>query len=160
MPNGKSGDHPRTDLLLHGADVFSPEADRLIREIVRVGGEEELDGLFDWFNPPGLPQLQQDIQAVYDRLLIEAKARGWDTSAPLPGALPVEELLRTLEVQARGMETVELWVPDQVLLANQLIANDVAIAIITDKALELGLEPMGFELGDRGRTNKYKKLAV
>ncbi len=157
MPNGKSGDHPRTDLLLHGAEVFSSEVDHLIREIARVGGEEELDGLFDWFNPPALPQLQQDLQTEYDRLIIEAKNRGWDTSAPIPGAVPIEELLHTFELKTRGMETVELWIPDRILLGKELIAKDVAFAIITDKALELGLEPLGVERGDHGQTNKYKK---
>jgi hypothetical protein len=31
--NGKAGDHPLTDILVHGLPVFSPEVDALIKEI-------------------------------------------------------------------------------------------------------------------------------
>ena len=31
--NGKAGDHPLTDILGHGLEVFSPEVDALLREI-------------------------------------------------------------------------------------------------------------------------------
>ena len=157
MPNGKPGDHPLTDVLVHGADVFSPEVDRLIREIARIGGEKELDRLVDWLTPPALPQMRQDLQAAYDRLLKDAKARGWDTSAAVPGAMAVEELLQAFEAQAQAAEIVQLWVPDRLVLGNRLVQSDFAMAIVTDKALELGFEPAGFEQGDKGRTYTYRK---
>lgn len=119
MPNGKPGDHPLTDVLVHDADVFTPEIDHLVRE--------------------------------------EAKARGWDTSAAIPGAMAVETLLQNVAAQGRVAGTVELWVSDRLVLGNQPIQHDLAMAILTDKALELGLEPAGFEQGDRGRTYRYRK---
>lgn len=42
MPNGKPGDHPLTDILIHGFPVFGPELDDLIREIDDLGGSETL----------------------------------------------------------------------------------------------------------------------
>lgn len=36
MPNGKPGDHPLTDICVHGRRTFSEEADHLVREIVSL----------------------------------------------------------------------------------------------------------------------------
>lgn len=47
MPNGKPGDHPLTDILVHGLDVFGPRADALIREIVGFGGRFVLEQNID-----------------------------------------------------------------------------------------------------------------
>jgi hypothetical protein len=49
MPNGKPGDHPLTDIVVHGMEVFGASCDDLIREIVRIGGQAELDARFDLF---------------------------------------------------------------------------------------------------------------
>lgn len=42
MPNGKPGDHPLTDILVHGFTVFGAELDGLIREIDDLGGSADL----------------------------------------------------------------------------------------------------------------------
>lgn len=39
MPNGKPGDHPLTDILVHGRRVYSEAADALVREIASLGGD-------------------------------------------------------------------------------------------------------------------------
>lgn len=36
MPNGKPGDHPVNDILVHGEAVFSPDIDEMIRELHRL----------------------------------------------------------------------------------------------------------------------------
>lgn len=41
MPNGKPGDHPFTDIVVHKIETYSPEIDGLIR------GRDSLDS-FDW----------------------------------------------------------------------------------------------------------------
>jgi hypothetical protein len=33
MPNGKPGDSPYTDIVIHDRDIYSPEIDDLIREL-------------------------------------------------------------------------------------------------------------------------------
>lgn len=42
MPNGKPGDHPLTDILVHGFTVFGSELDGLVREIDDLGGSADL----------------------------------------------------------------------------------------------------------------------
>ena len=46
MPNGRPGDHPLTDLLKHGREVYGAEADACIREIAARSKGHELD---DWW---------------------------------------------------------------------------------------------------------------
>lgn len=43
MPNGKPGDHPLTDILVHKLEVYGPEADDLIRKIGELCSQRELD---------------------------------------------------------------------------------------------------------------------
>lgn len=38
MPNGKLGDHPLTDIVVHRMDVFGDEIDSLVRKIVNMPG--------------------------------------------------------------------------------------------------------------------------
>lgn len=38
MPNGKPGDHPYTDVVVHGRTVFGPPIDDLIRQVAASGG--------------------------------------------------------------------------------------------------------------------------
>lgn len=45
MPNGKPGDHPITDICLHGKDYFSPEVADLIRKIDKLGSSKEMERL-------------------------------------------------------------------------------------------------------------------
>lgn len=33
MPNGKPGDHPYTDIVIHGANVYGDDIDDLVREM-------------------------------------------------------------------------------------------------------------------------------
>ena len=47
MPNGKPGDHPLTDLLVHGMPVFNQHVDTLIREIAELGGRDALSRYAD-----------------------------------------------------------------------------------------------------------------
>jgi hypothetical protein len=54
MPNGKPGDHPVTDLIVHGIPQFDPELDELIRDFERLRPEVEMDEWGDpaWDRPP------------------------------------------------------------------------------------------------------------
>ncbi|HLG42159.1 MAG TPA: hypothetical protein VI643_02250 [Planctomycetota bacterium] len=69
MPNGKPGDHPITDITIHKIRVYSAEIDRLIEEIVTLGGRRHLDVLVDWFTPPPLPELRKKLEALKRRLV-------------------------------------------------------------------------------------------
>lgn len=68
MPNGRPGDHPVTDIVHHRLPVFTPEADELIRQIVAMGGQAELEREI---NLGGYTLSDADVarlRALHDRL--------------------------------------------------------------------------------------------
>jgi hypothetical protein len=75
MPNGKPGDHPLTDIVVHGMEVFGTPCDELIREINgRPGGPTALGRLnLDTLAPrlggrPGHPALEAALRNIQRRL--------------------------------------------------------------------------------------------
>ena len=78
MVNGKKGDNPLTDITLYQIPTFSPTADHLIAEIVRLGGKAKLDREFNLFAPPPLQDFEAALNIIRDRLYREAKERGWE----------------------------------------------------------------------------------
>jgi hypothetical protein len=80
MPNGKPGDHPLTDIFVHKAEVYGPEADELIRKIAALCSQKELDEWWDreigWIKDR--PSILQKAQARYDELLKRAHEGGWE----------------------------------------------------------------------------------
>ena len=60
MPNGKPGDHPLTDMLVHGLHPFPADIEKLLREILLIDPDfpdgkrpyteqvEWYESLFDW----------------------------------------------------------------------------------------------------------------
>lgn len=47
MPNGSIGDHPYTDIVYHGLDIYSPCAAGLVREIAVLADERTRRELAD-----------------------------------------------------------------------------------------------------------------
>jgi hypothetical protein len=41
VPNGRPGDHPYTDIIVHGFDYFTPEIDALVRELHAQGADHD-----------------------------------------------------------------------------------------------------------------------
>jgi hypothetical protein len=79
MPNGKPGDHPITDILIHGRRVYSKRADDLIRRIVALGGRSEIDTLLiveynDWGNPD-VKMLEGILMEIHQRLQAQRGAK-------------------------------------------------------------------------------------
>ena len=79
MPNGKIGDHPFTDIVVHGRRVYSQRADALIREIDALGGRERIADVlwreFDEYKNPDLERLERFLLEVRRDLLTGAGAR-------------------------------------------------------------------------------------
>jgi type 1 glutamine amidotransferase len=63
MANGKPGDHPLTDILVHKIETYGPDADSLIRGISDFSSRHEL---YDWWN--------REINGSTDRELVLRKA--------------------------------------------------------------------------------------
>jgi hypothetical protein len=78
MPNGKPGDHPITDIRSWKRRRFSEEIDRLITEIVQLGGRNELELTFNLFSPPPISEFRRSLAEIRDRLANEARERGWE----------------------------------------------------------------------------------
>ena len=73
MPNGKPGDHPLTDIVVHKRRRFSREIDSLIEKIVELGGQKELERRFNFFALPAKPEFRKALREIHARLLGEAK---------------------------------------------------------------------------------------
>jgi hypothetical protein len=82
MANGKPGDHPLTDIVVHGRRVYSDRADDLVRRIVRLGGRANIEGLllseYNEYENPDVPKLELVLAGIHDRLLADARGRGWE----------------------------------------------------------------------------------
>lgn len=85
MPNGKPGDHPFTDIVVHGRDVYSPKAAGLVREIARLAGDKErralADLLYSDFNEyfdPDVEKLEGLLTEMRDRLRRAARESGYE----------------------------------------------------------------------------------
>jgi hypothetical protein len=85
MPNGKPGDHPITDIVVHGRDVYSPKAASLVREIVKLADVKTRNDLADVlmrdyndYGNPDVPKLERYLTELRDRLVQDAKQRGFE----------------------------------------------------------------------------------
>lgn len=80
MPNGKPGDHPLTDITVHGLRVYSRKADGLVREIVHLGGREEIAEMlvleYNNYQHPEIKRLERVLREIRDRLDQDRKQRG------------------------------------------------------------------------------------
>lgn len=85
MPNGKPGDHPYTDIVVHRLPTYSDFADSLVREIATLADERTrrdladlLLGRFNLFDEPDVAELERTLTGLRDRLRREARERGWE----------------------------------------------------------------------------------
>jgi hypothetical protein len=82
MPNGKPGDHPYTDIVTHGRDVYSARAANLVREIAKLSDEKTRRKLADLllfeyneFNRPDVSKLESVLTEIRDKALQDARER-------------------------------------------------------------------------------------
>ncbi len=78
MPNGKPGDNPYTDVVLHGMTVFGPVIDGLIRRVAETGGADDDLLLLLHHHDPRLGVAGCDPGAVEAKLrqVVAARERG------------------------------------------------------------------------------------
>lgn len=83
MPNGKTGDHPFTDIVVHRRRVYSERADALVREIDALGGRERIVDVlwreFDEHKSPDIERLERFLLEVRQDLIAGTKV----SEAPL-----------------------------------------------------------------------------
>ena len=73
MRNAKPGAHPLTDLLVHRRKVFSPWADRTIRDLARHRTFEDIYRMFDWEELPEKEAFEGKLRAALSEARAEAK---------------------------------------------------------------------------------------
>lgn len=76
MPNGKPGDHPYTDIVVHKQDIYSKRVSDLIREIASLSdesGRTSLAGLlwreYDESGGADVAQMERVLTEMRDNLL-------------------------------------------------------------------------------------------
>ena len=79
--NGKPEDHPLTDILTYGREVYGAEADDLIRRIAKLCSPRELD---TWWNREIRWSKDRDLvlhkaRSHHEELLKRARDSGWET---------------------------------------------------------------------------------
>ena len=81
MPNGKPGDHPLNDILVHHLNVYGEEADTMIRKIADLSSRRELEEWWTreigWSPDPGL--IVAKARGRLAELVKRAKDSGWET---------------------------------------------------------------------------------
>jgi hypothetical protein len=82
MSNGKQGDHPLSDILIHKVLVFSSDIDSLIVEIAKFVPIYRLREMFNWYSPPPFNEFEKQLKIVLERVVKEAKDKGWDLNNP------------------------------------------------------------------------------
>lgn len=86
MPNGKLGDAPYTDIVVHDANVYSTLAADLVREISKFTDDKTRRALanllLEKYNPydrPNVAELERYLVALCDQLKKDASDRGFET---------------------------------------------------------------------------------
>jgi hypothetical protein len=79
MPNDKPGDHPLSDILVFGREVYGPETDDLIRGISEFSSKYEL---YEWWNRDvkgtiDHDEVQRKAQARFEELFQRSNTTGW-----------------------------------------------------------------------------------
>ncbi len=79
--NGKHGDHPITDIVIHRIAVYGEPLDSQLRQLGELMSYQRLCDWFQehWSTPPD--QLQPIVVAELARRRGDAADRGWETPA-------------------------------------------------------------------------------
>jgi len=78
--NGKPGDHPLNDILMHRLEIYGTEVDELIREISELSSRREL---YEWWEEEikgssDRELVQRKAEARYAELMQRSRSSGWE----------------------------------------------------------------------------------
>jgi len=79
MSTERPGDHPLSDIIVHGREVYGPEADDLIRGIGEFSSKYEL---YEWWNAEikgstDRDEIARKAQARFQELFQRSNTSGW-----------------------------------------------------------------------------------
>ncbi len=73
-----------------------------------------------------------------------------------PSSGTIEGLLAQVEALPEGIESFELFVPEDLTWQGRSVDQNIAMAVVLDKLLGKELYPDGFDQRPTGRRYKYK----
>jgi hypothetical protein len=85
----------------------------------------------------------------------EQQVAGSDSAVPTGST--VEDLLSKASAISPDATTFELWVPSALTLSGSSVAPDVAMSMILDRLLGLGMYPAGMERRPGGTIYRYAR---
>jgi Cysteine-rich CPCC len=103
---------------------------------------------------PGLDNASDspsDGRGYFEAAAGDAVPYYWQVSSPRM----VESILADVDVRAPGKSDFSLWIPEQLSFKNELVPQDLAMALVLDRLLGHGLFPAGFEQHSGGRVYHY-----
>ena len=77
--NGKPGDHPITDIMVHQIAVFGEPVDSQLRQLGELMSYQRLCDWFDLHSSKSPEELQPLVAAKLQELRQDAQERGWET---------------------------------------------------------------------------------
>jgi hypothetical protein len=79
MPNGRSGDNPLTDMLVHGRHPFPRDMERMLRQLHAAQALNRVPPYapFSWAKSQELAEGRQLLRGLLADLGIEAPRRPW-----------------------------------------------------------------------------------
>jgi hypothetical protein len=78
--NGKHGDRPITDIIVHHFAVYGEPLDGEFRELGQLMSYRGLCDLFEPYSSKPVAQLQPLVSAKLEQVRLEARDRGWEDS--------------------------------------------------------------------------------
>ncbi len=78
MANGRPGDDPVMDIIVHGIGVFSPEIDEMIRQLNKLMDWRRLQEFIELVRRQPPDELRKSISDKLQSLRDEARTRGWE----------------------------------------------------------------------------------
>lgn len=87
----------------------------------------------------------------------DAELQAADSSSGPPTGSTVEELLSKVSAISPDTTTFELWVPSTLTLSGSHVAPDVAMSMVLDRLLGLGMYPAGMDRRPGGTIYRYAR---
>jgi hypothetical protein len=78
MPNGRPGDHPITDVMIHRIARLGEPLDTQLRQLGEIMSYQRLCDWYDQYWGTSKEQLQPIVAAKLEELRHDARERGWE----------------------------------------------------------------------------------
>jgi hypothetical protein len=88
---------------------------------------------------------------------LDAELQVGESDSVPPTGCTVEELLSKVSAISPDATTFELWVPSTLTMSGSHVAPDVAMSVVLDRLLGLGMYPAGMDRQPGGTVYRYAR---